>query len=42
MQGKANYVYASIGWFAGVLAVGGCVTAWGVPSLMGVELGAGR
>jgi hypothetical protein len=36
VQGKANTIYASIGWFAGVLAVAGVVGAWGVPSLVGI------
>jgi hypothetical protein len=40
VQGKASVIYASIGWFAGCLAVAGVVGAWGVPSL--VEIGAER
>lgn len=36
IQGKASVIYASIGWFAAVLAATGCLLAWGVPTA-GVE-----
>ncbi len=35
-------IYASVGWFAGCLAVAGVVGAWGVPSLVGLGSGGGE
>lgn len=32
-------IYASVGWFAGVLTVGWCVLLWGVPNLSGIVIG---
>lgn len=42
VQGKASVIYASVGWFAGCLAVAGVVGAWGVPSLVGLGSGGGE
>jgi len=33
IQGKANVIYASTGWFAGVLTAAGCLLVWGVPAV---------
>ena len=42
IQGKASVIYASVGWFAGILTVGWCVLLWGVPNLSGIVVGSGR
>jgi hypothetical protein len=42
LQGKASVVYASTGWFAGCLAAGMSLLAWGLPSLMVVGGGEER
>lgn len=43
IQGKASVVYASVGWFGGVLGAVGSLWAWGVPRGVGaVDGGNGR